>query len=330
MKSQPITIVLPVYGRSELLEPALRSVLVQTSPNWQLLIADDGSDTNTQSFIQSWMKHYADPRMRWVRRPQNLGLFANLNEAIEEVRTEWVLLLCSDDLLLATAVEETKKLRQQWPDTGLILSTFESINADGSSRRSDSAWHHDFICRKTGVVTPEVFLPALLRLGSLNGNLTGMAFSRSLWRQAGPFRSDWRHAADWEWLLRAGEHQSLVLNRTPIAKVRTHKRQLSNSNRRSGHELDEVAIVVKQLRQHRLLANYPQRKRWAAEVMQHQLWNIFKLMLDQGPGPLMSDLRKIHAASGLWSTILAVMRFAPERLRRWVLNASSNGRTVAD
>ena len=328
MNGEPITIVLPVFGRPELLEPALRSVLAQTSSNWRLLIADDGSDPTTQRFIQDWMDQNAKARVRWIRRPRNLGLFANLNEAIEEAETDWILLLCSDDLLLATGVDETEKLRQRWPKAELILSTFESINADGSARRSDSAWHHDFVSLKTNLVAPEVFLPALLRYGSLNGNLTGMAFSRSLWRQVGPFRSDWRHAADWEWLIRAGEHQSLLLNRTPLAKVRTHKSQLSNSNRRSGHELDEVAIVVTQLRRHRLLANYPQRKRWAAEVMQHQLWNRLKLLAHQGPVQLVNDLRTIHRAAGLWSTFLAVIRFAPERLQRWLLKTSSNGKTI--
>ncbi|NDD69380.1 MAG: glycosyltransferase family 2 protein, partial [Synechococcaceae bacterium WB9_4xC_028] len=206
-----ITIILPVYGRSGLLGPALESVLQLQDPGWQLLIADDGSDADTQAFIQSWIdSQNQDTRVRWVRRPKNLGLFGNLNRAIEESQSEWVLLLCSDDLLLPHAIGRIHEMCERWPDAGLILSTYESINEDGSPRPADSAWHHDQVSQETSLVPPERFVPALLKLGSLNGNLSGMAFSRSHWRAAGPFREDWRHAADWEWLLRASENQPLV------------------------------------------------------------------------------------------------------------------------
>ena len=312
-----ITIILPVYGRSELLGPAMESVLQLQDPGWQLLIADDGSDADTQAFIKSWIdSQNHDTRVRWVRRPQNLGLFGNLNRAIEESQSEWVLLLCSDDLLLPHALGQLNEMRERWPDAGLILSTYESINEDGSPRPADSAWHHDQVSQETSLVAPERFVPALLQLGSLNGNLSGMAFSRSHWRAAGPFREDWRHAADWEWLLRASENEPLVLNRVPIAQVRTHERQLSNSNRRSGHELQEVASVVQQLREHPLLSDEPRRHRWAAHVMQFQLWNVLKQFRQTRPKELKQRLKAIHQSAGLRQTAWTLLRWLPTRWRR--------------
>ena len=330
MTDDGITILLPVYGRSELLEPALESVLTQTSYNWHLLIADDGSDERTQRFLESWLAKHADERIHWMRRTKNLGLFANLNQAIEDAKTDWVLLLCSDDLLLPSAIRAIEALRQRWPEAGLVLSTFKSINADGTARPADSAWHHDQISAVTALIPEKQMLPALLQLGSVNGNLTGMAFSRSLWRRAGEFREDWRHAADWEWLCRAASEGPLVLNRKPIAKVRTHENQLSNSNRRSGHELYEVAAVVEQLCGHPLLASEPQRKRWAANVMQHQLWNELKQLLHQGPMRLVDGLRPIHRATGLRATGLALLRSAPRRLQKYLSPGGSDGKPLAD
>ena len=32
-----------------------------------------------------------DQRIIWIKRPVNLGLFKNLNEAIKEVETDWIL-----------------------------------------------------------------------------------------------------------------------------------------------------------------------------------------------------------------------------------------------
>ena len=316
MNKAAITIVLPVYGRSELLEPALRSVLAQTCSDWRLLIADDGSDAVTQGFLERWLAEHADPRISWVRRPQNLGLFANLNRAITEAKTEWVLVLCSDDLLLPSALHTIEALRQRWPEAGLILSTFDSINADGSARPADSAWHHDQINEQTALIQPEQMLPALLQLGSVNGNLTGMAFRRSLWESAGCFREDWRHASDWEWLCRAASHGPMVLNRTPIAQVRTHASQLSNSNRCSGHELQEVTEVVHMLMTHPLLAKHPKRNRWAAHVMQFQLWNLLKGMATRPPAESLHLLKHIRQAIGLRQTARELIRWLPTRWRR--------------
>ena len=316
MNNAAITIVLPVYGRSELLEPALRSVLTQTSSNWQLLIADDGSDAVTQGFVEGWLAEHADPRIRWVRRPQNLGLFTNLNRGITEAKTDWVLLLCSDDLLLPSALHTIEALRQRWPEAALILTTFESINADGSARAADSAWHHDQINEQTALIQPEQMIPTLLQLGSVNGNLTGMAIRRSLWDSIGGFREDWRHASDWEWLCRAASQGPLVLNRKPIAQVRTHTKQLSNSNRRSGHELEEVAEVVQMLMTHPLLATEPRRNQWAAHVMQFQLWNLLKGAAGHKPEDWIRQVQAVHKGAGLRQTVISLITWLPERWRK--------------
>ncbi len=312
----PISIVLPVYGRPELLPEALNSVLLQANPQWQLLIADDGSDQQTQALLQQWINTHDIGRINWVRRPCNLGLFANLNSALGEMDNEWALLLCSDDYLHPTAIKTVQECRQRWPEAGLILSTYDSINSDGSPRAPDSAWHHDQVSRSTALISPQQLVPALLELGSLNGNLTGMAFSRGLWQAAGEFREDWRHAADWEWLLRAAEQGPVVLNRIPIACVRTHQAQLSNSNRRSGHELREVAEVVRRLRSHPLLTEEPRRDQWAAQVMQHQLWNLIKQVPLHGTSPFTRGLPSIRTAAGLRNTMMALVQSIPSRLQK--------------
>lgn len=313
----PITILLPVYGRAALLEQALESVRCQTSPAWRLLIADDGSDAATRRTLAAWVdRHRGDHAIHWLRRPRNLGLFANLNDAIESVSAPWLLLLCSDDLLLPTAVETLAATRRRWPEAGLILSTFHSIGPAGESRPADSAAHHDRLSLATALIPPGRFVPALLELGSLNGNLTGMAFQRELWRKAGPFRADWRHAADWEWLIRAAEQGPVLLQRAAIAQVRTHPAQLSNANSRSGHACAEVAEVVGRLRRHPLLRGESRRHQWAAHVMQFHLWDRIKRLGRGQLAGLGSDLRSIQRSAGLLQTGLALMAWLPERWRR--------------
>jgi glycosyltransferase involved in cell wall biosynthesis len=322
--SEAITIVLPVYGRSALLAQALASVLAQDDDGWQLLIADDHSPAETVAQLDGWQAGPAAGRAVQRRRsPRNRGLFANLNGALAEVTTPWVLLLCSDDLLQPGAIADVRRLRQAWPAAALMLSTFDSIAADGSPRPATSAEYHDRVSDRTTLLPPERSVPQLLRLGSLNGNLTGMAFTLDLWRQVGPFREDWRHAADWEWLARAAAAGPVLLNRTPIASVRTHDGQLSDANRRSGHELPEVAAVVAALRRHALLAAEPRRHRWAARLMQFQLWNLGKRLLAGDRWGVMRDLAAIQQAAGVAPTTLALLAWLPQRWRLYRAGGSA-------
>jgi glycosyltransferase involved in cell wall biosynthesis len=318
-----ITILLPVYGRSPWLKQALTSIQNQTSGDWNLVIADDGSDEAAQLCIQHWLYKQNSNQIGWNKRPKNLGLFKNLNQAINETSTEWVILLCSDDIFHDSAIADIANLRSSWPEASLILSTFDSINCDGTARPPDSSSHHDELQTNTGLIEPEQMLPALLRLGSLNGNLTGMAFSRSLWRSTGGFREDWRHAADWDWLIRASEQKALLLNRKPIASVRTHEGQLSVKNRVSGHEVTEVAAVIERLLAHEMLLEEPQRWAWAGHVMQFQLWNLLKAAGQGDWSHWSTGLQAIHKSAGLRQTCMSLLGWLPSR---WKTRASRSSR----
>lgn len=311
------TIVLPIYGHSPWLSTALASVIKQDSSDWQLIIADDGCDEKAKSWLTAELINLNNQSIRWIQRPKNLGLFMNLNQAIRETETDWVILLCSDDKLHRNAITSLEQLQRRWPDASLILSSFESINADGSLRPPDSSQHHDQIRADTGLISPEQMLPALLRLGSLNGNLTGMAFTKRHWMKSGPFREDWRHAADWEWLIRASESGPLLLNRNPIASVRTHSNQLSVRNRESGHECKEVGVVVSTLLKHPALKDQPQKREWASHVMQFQLWNLVKTARQGDWRQLAGGIQAIHKSAGLRQTGWSLLRWLPTRWKRW-------------
>ena len=308
-----ITVVLPVYGRADLLAEAWQSLKLQSDPEWQLLIADDGSDDYTANWIES--EPAKDCRTNWIRRKHNIGLFANLNAALDTLPIHsWVLLLCSDDRLLPDAISNIKNLQREWPGASWILSTHLSIDNSGKPTAATSVKDHNCFSLNTRTIAASEFIPLLLQHGSINGNLTGMAFSMQLWRDAGEFRSDWCHAADWEWLIRAVEQAPVLLSRASIAEVRSHGLQLSNKNRFSGDELREVAAVQLALINHPLLRAEPQRFSWAAHRMQFQLWNLIKQVINfhwHGVGP---GLIEIQRTVGLLPCFIALLAFLPKRI----------------
>jgi glycosyltransferase involved in cell wall biosynthesis len=316
MNPPSITVLMPVYGRTKLLIEAWESLKAQSDPAWQLLIADDGSDESTAAWIEE--NPVLDQRTSWLRRTKNLGLFANLNYALNSLPLKgWILLLCSDDRLLPDGIAILKNLILSWQNADWIISTHLSIDSKGGSRPCTSSKDHNSFAQQSRMINASEFVPLLLQHGSINGNLSGLAFSLQLWHKAGEFRSDWCHAADWEWLIRAVEQSPVLLNRQPVAEVRTHDGQLSNTNRYDGHELREVAAVQRILLDHPLLKDHPHRNQWARYRMQFQLWNILKQLYKGHFDGLVDGLFEIQRTVGILPCFYALLLYLPKRLKRY-------------
>lgn len=310
--TDPITIVLPVYGRSGMLREALESVYAQHDPGWSLLIADDGSDEETVKFLY---QQTLDSRVRVVRRTKNLGLFGNLNAAILEVNTPWQLILCSDDILEPYAIAMLKQKILSFPRARLILSSYRSIDVDGNLRTDVNGVFYDCFSVSTSLFPPGALLEPLLHYGSINGNITGLLIRQSLFRDAGSWRADWSQSADWEWIIRACMQTSVLVSRDPIARVRVHDGQLSVSNRKLQRENLETLEVLSGLLNHPGLDGCRNRRLWAAHHAQFLFWNAIKAWPRVGFHETIMQLGLIHRHVGLLETVLALLRILPTRFR---------------
>ncbi len=104
----PVSIVIPLYNREDLIKRAIDSCLAQTFQDFEIVVVDDGSTDRSQDRV----REYDDPRIRLIVHPVNRGVCPTRNTGAEAARGEWVLLLDSDDELLpnamATVVRETR------------------------------------------------------------------------------------------------------------------------------------------------------------------------------------------------------------------------------
>ena len=68
MKDELVSIITPAYKATTVLPETIASVLAQTYPNWELLIADDCSPDDTGAVIAEWAA--TDPRIRLITSSQ--------------------------------------------------------------------------------------------------------------------------------------------------------------------------------------------------------------------------------------------------------------------
>ena len=97
-----VTVVIPTYNWSAALRCAIRSVLLQTVPDFELLVVGDGCTDDTERVVAE----FNDPRIRWHNLERNFGSqwMAN-NWANEHANGDWIAYLGHDDIWYPTHLE---------------------------------------------------------------------------------------------------------------------------------------------------------------------------------------------------------------------------------
>lgn len=90
------TIVICTFNNGRYLEWAVRSVLVQSFTEWELLIIDDGSQDATAALLAPYSGH---PRISILRNEANRGKSYCLNRTLAQAKGSWFIELDADDWL---------------------------------------------------------------------------------------------------------------------------------------------------------------------------------------------------------------------------------------
>ena len=94
-----VSIVMPTFNRMEFLPATIESVLAQTVPHWELIVADDGSNAETLEYLAAWTR---DERIRLMRLRRSGNAGAARNAGIAAARATLLAFLDSDDLWAPT------------------------------------------------------------------------------------------------------------------------------------------------------------------------------------------------------------------------------------
>jgi glycosyltransferase involved in cell wall biosynthesis len=88
-----ISIVLPTYNRAKMLECAVRSIINQKYPNWELIIIDNCSTDDTDSVVSN----FNDTRIRLLKIKNGGSIGKSRNHGIRYASGEWIAFIDSDD-----------------------------------------------------------------------------------------------------------------------------------------------------------------------------------------------------------------------------------------
>jgi glycosyltransferase involved in cell wall biosynthesis len=140
MSPARVAVLLCVYNGEPHLADAVRSVLGQTFPDFELLIIDDASTDGSAATLAS----FDDPRIRVIRNAVNLGLTRSLNRGLAAIDSEFVARLDADDLSFPTRLERQLAFLDANPDVGVLGTQGVPIDGHGRHLRRVEWWHREW------------------------------------------------------------------------------------------------------------------------------------------------------------------------------------------
>lgn len=225
-----VSVIMPVFNTpAEYLRLAIRSVLAQLYPNWQLCIADDASTSQSTRELLAEAEKW-DERIVVIRCSENRGISAASNAALRAATGDIITLMDHDDLISPVA----------------LLRLAQTSFATGADLLYSDEGHIDLAGEFLGGIYRPAFSLSYLRSHPYIVHL--VAFSARLLNEIGGFDEKLQISQDYDLILRAAEKARIVVH---IPEILYLWRQIPGS---AGHlkqeEVTEVStnILVEHLK----------------------------------------------------------------------------------
>jgi glycosyltransferase involved in cell wall biosynthesis len=126
-----VDVMLPHYGRLDLVQATIRSVLAQDDPNWRLTILDDTGESADDA-LADWCAGLDDKRVQYRLNPRNLGINRNFQQCVDLVEHDLAVLVGNDDLMLPGYIGTVRRAHAAHPEAAIIQPGVEVVDADGA------------------------------------------------------------------------------------------------------------------------------------------------------------------------------------------------------
>jgi glycosyltransferase involved in cell wall biosynthesis len=188
-----VSVIMPVFNGERFLAEALRSVVDQTYPDWELIVVDDGSTDTTPGIVAD----VEDARIRYSRQP-NRGQAAALNRGLDLARGRYVTTLDADDCLTPNSLLDRVRWLEAHPDD-------DAVYADGYFCSAELVPQLRFSQHRTGNIVGDIY-PALINTPLFGTGACVLIRTAVLHRWHIRYDEDIVMCQDWDFYIRVAAH----------------------------------------------------------------------------------------------------------------------------
>lgn len=248
-----VSVCIPTFNHAHYLNDAIESVLGQTFADYELLVVDNCSTDSTRDVVAVYASR--DARVKYFCNESNVGPQENLNRCLLHASGEFVKILCADDLLEPSCLEESVLALERRPDARLVASARLLVDNDLQPMRIAGYSDRDVVVDGRAMINFSLF----------NGNYIGEP-SAVMFRKkdaARGFNTDCRLLIDLEMWLHLLEKGPLCYLAKPLNRFRQHADQETRNAISSFDFIDEeLALFKKYINEEYVQASVVNRLKW--------------------------------------------------------------------
>ncbi len=127
--NEQVSVIMPCYNGAETLRLSIESVMNQSYQNFKLYIIDDGSKDETPKILEQMQRMY--PSKIWFQSQENQGQTKSKNNAIAQIKGQYIALIDSDDLWQRDKLLKQVEIFNKNPTVGLCYTNGYYIDEKG-------------------------------------------------------------------------------------------------------------------------------------------------------------------------------------------------------
>jgi glycosyltransferase involved in cell wall biosynthesis len=232
MLNQPeVSVVIPTLRRPKLLLRALRSVLVQTFQQIEVIVVVDGPDEETIAALEA----ARDSRLRIFVNPRSLTAAGARNVGVSHARGKWIAFLDDDDEWLSD------KLEKQIAFARARGAVFVTCLSQVITPTATFIWPEKIY--DNSVPIDEYLFDRRTMFAGSSFIPTPSYFMLRASYERSPFRIECAEHDDWDFLLRLSKKLGVRVETVPEALVKVHWEERRPSLSNSGTWLKSLAWI---------------------------------------------------------------------------------------
>lgn len=249
MSNPKFTFCIPNLNKIQYLPACIDSMLSQTCGDWKCIFVDGYSTDGCWEYMQQ----YADDPRFILKRGLKQGMYADWNECLKHVDTEYFYFLTSDDTCYPELVSTTTQELDRHQDIDACHFNFSMINEAGhivkdpneiTLQRCD-IYHqlNQHFHRRSGIF--DYFMHYVYR--AIYTTITSLVFRKRLISNIGGFSTQCGSVGDFDWTMRMNLATDVLFIPKLLATWRIYEEQATKCSTRYDNKEKLLKIAIENL-----------------------------------------------------------------------------------
>ncbi len=123
MKKPFLSVIIPLYNKEKFVAMTIRSVLLQTFTDFEIIIVEDCSTDSSKEIATQ----FVSDTIQIIPHEYNKGLSASRNTGIRNANSEYIVFLDADDLMKSNYLEKIVSLIYNFPEASIFATNYEEL-----------------------------------------------------------------------------------------------------------------------------------------------------------------------------------------------------------